>query len=272
MFILNRLANLDKKHKYLFLSGLLGVLVYFFSVLDPAGNDKRLYLALVTLFVSFAGTYITQYPNISFNNILSASLLPSFLIIGTFLSFVYFPNLSDLFKLVGVVVFSFIYYVISLVNNVFLVVEDKAEIIPLYRAALTWNQILLIVVAIPYFAGVFKLPINSVYQNVITAVTSVLFTFYLFWVLKFDTDARKPSKGERYVLIGMVAYLTLLYGVVGSFFPNESFLRAVFVATGLMFSLSYIQANIKNLITRNMITEYLIISGIFFLILIVFSG
>ena len=94
-----------------------------------------------------------------------------------FLALLFFPNISLIFKLSAIVAFSFLDYVILLINNVFLVIEDREEVIPLYRVAVTWSLILQIIVLIPLVASVYKFNVSSFYQAAAVAVLSFFYSF-----------------------------------------------------------------------------------------------
>ncbi len=246
----------------------MGVLVFIFS--NALENTKPV-IALLTILIGVVGTFITQYPNIDLKNMLVSLLLPLHLIIGTLLTLTYFPNLGLPIKLLSLISFTGVFYIVSIINNVFLVVEERNESIPLFRAAVAWNQIILIVIAIPFFAGVFKLPINGLFQTFIVSLSAFMFAFYLLWILDFDKDSKKTQMGEKAVLSSIVSFLSFAYSSAVAFVPTESFLRAIFVASALMLGLNYLQSHLKNSITKKLLLEYLFISIIFFLILLVFK-
>ncbi len=262
------LPLLQRKHKFFIHSALMGILISLFSFATPA---VRLQLIVVTIFVVLLGTFVIQYPNINLRNYFMNLLLPIHLVLGAVLSLIYFPNLALPIKLVGFVAFSVTFYIVALINNVFLVVEDRTETIPLYRVASTWSQIILITVAIPYFAGVFKLPLNTFYQTLLVSFSSLLFSLYLIWSFRFDKDVKVIEAGEKWLLCLFVAFCVFIFGVGFSFVPTESFLRALFVASILMFGLSYLQNHFKNTITKKIVSEYIIISIIFLVLLVVFT-
>lgn len=260
--------RVSKKIKYFIHALAIGLLLFWFSF---AGRGDQVFIGILTLLVVLLGTFITQYPNIRPNNLSANVLFPLHLITAALFSFVFYPNLSIPFKLLAVFIFCLLFYIFLLVNNIFLVVEEKKEIIPLYRVAVTWTQILLIIVAIPYFAGTFKIPFNVLTQNFSVAFSSFLFSLYFMWILKFDKDVKKAGVGETYFLSLFVSFLVFFAGLGVSFAPNESFLRALFVSSFLMFGLSYIQAHIKNNIDKNLIYEFLLIFIVFFIILYTFN-
>jgi len=79
----------------------------------------------------------------------------------------YFPNLGYLFKIFAIISFGSFYYFLSLVDNVFLVVQDREETIPLYRAVYGVESNYQVHSTIPLFSGIFKLGINGILQSMI---------------------------------------------------------------------------------------------------------
>jgi hypothetical protein len=268
MFAVDQFAKIEKKHKYLLYSFVISVLVFMFSF---GVEEYRVYLALIVFAVTLLGAIISHYPNVSVSNIVTTLLLPGHLVAGALLSLIYFPNLGLPIKILLLVSFGLIFYIVSLANNVFLVVEERGEPIPLYRAAVTWSHILIVLVAIPYFAGIYKLPINAFYQNGLTSFFALLFSLYSMWFLKFDADVKRVGVEERLVLGLFVIFMVFIFGLMVSFFPAESFLRALFVASVLMSGLSYLQSHLKNSVTKKSVIESFIITAIFFILLIVFK-
>jgi hypothetical protein len=180
--------KIEKKHKYFIYAFLLGLFVFLFSY---GNEDYKSAFAALAIFVSIFGVFFTQYPNVRLTNILVHLILPFHLTVGVLMSLIYFPNLSLLLRFGFICFYIFSLYILSLVNNVFLVVEDRRESIPLFRVALTWIQILIVLIAIPFFAGIFKLEINSLFQNIIVGFSSALFVSYLFWVFSMEKGTSK---------------------------------------------------------------------------------
>lgn len=258
----------DKKSKYLIHSIVISGLLLWFIIAPTQDYFSILLSVLVVLFV---GSFITHYPNIKLTNILATLLLPIHLIVGVLLSLIFFPNLSAIFKLVAVVVFGLIFYVFSLVNNVFLVVEEKNELIPLYRVAVTWAQIILTVIAIPFFAGVFKISINMFLQSLLISFSSILFCIYMLWVMSFDNDSKKFKVGEGLIYGLFVGFLVFVSNIAVSFVPHESFLKALLVSSFMVFGVSLICAHLKNTITKEFIRNYVLIFSFILLIFILFK-
>lgn len=260
--------KLEKKHKYFIFSLLVTLCLVGFWRFKPA--NLRVVIALLSIIITVIGTAVAQYPNVKLNTIFYITILPLHLLGGALMSLLAFPNLGIPFVAGSFIAFGSIFYMLYLVNNIFLVVHDKEDTIPLYRAAVTWAQIIIIIIAIPFFAGVFKLPIISYFQNCIATLASFLFSVYLMWVLQFDKDIRELGIGER-VLLSIFTSLVVFIMLTGvSFIPSEPFLKAIFGSAILLSMLGYLYNHFTNRITRRLMWEYLCISLIFLIILLVF--
>lgn len=202
--------------------------------------------------------------------LLFSHLLPAHLIIGFVLSVYYFPNLALPILLLGYLAFGVLNYIVFLVNNIFLVIKEKGSLIPLYSVAITWVQILIIVIAIPFYSGVYKLPLNILVQGLLVLVSSSLFYAYTIWGMMFDPDIKKTDIKEKIVIIIYFAFITYITGLAVSFIPTETFLKAMFIVMVNMFSIAYIYAHYKNRITTRLLLEYGVICLIFFLLLLIF--
>lgn len=260
--------TLSKRQKYGLFSILAGFSAYYFS-LDPISRGIG-YAVLILVFVTL-GNFLTHTPNIKVFSILITSVLHYHLVIGTFLSYHYFPNLSLHFKVASALIFTVLFYITSLVNNVFLVIDTRSEVIPLYRVAATWSKILIIAIAIPFLAGVYKLPFYTLLQGSLATTSVLLFLSYLLWLLKLSPDTKKYKAGEVVTLLGFGSFSFFVLNIAVSFFPSESFLRALFLSSVLMFNASYIEGHFKNKINTKLITEHLVISFLFLLLLFVFK-
>ena len=261
--------EVDKKNRYLILSGLAVLFIYVVSQKQVNFSFWQVALILTVLVVS--GDWISNYPAINRKNFFVSILMPLSVLIGALLSLNYFPNLGLPFKLFVIAFFGFLYYLVLLVDNIFLVVHDRAEIIPLYRVAVTWSQILQVVVAIPLFAGIFKIDTFSFVQSFLVALVSFAFTYYQLWIYQFDSDAKNTGVGEMYYLSLFVTYIIYTVSFAVSFFSTKAFLRSLFVSSVLLFLLSYTSGYLKNEISRKMVLGYLIIILVFLGILLLFT-
>ncbi len=258
-----------KKHKYFIFSLLVTLCLIGFWRFKPV--NIRFIITLLAVLVTVIGTAVAQYPNVKLNTIFYITILPLHLLGGALMSLLAFPNLGIPFVVVSFILFASTFYILYLVNNIFLVVNDKEDTIPLYRAAVTWAQIIIIIIAIPFFAGIFKLPLIPYFQNGIVATASFLFSVYLMWILQFDKDIRELKVGER-ILLSFFTSLVVFIMITGvSFIPAEPFLKAIFCSSILLSMLGYLYNHFTNRITKRLMWEYLGISLVFLLILLVFA-
>lgn len=260
--------RLEKRHKYFAFSFIMMGLLYFYS--GSTANFNPLYVSILTIVV-LAGSYIVHIPNSKILNILESSILPLFLTLGFVLSYIYFPNLSRIFKLLSLLVYGFIFYMILLVNNVFLVVETRKETIPLYRVALTWSKILVVIVAIPLLAGVYKINLNSLFETGVTCLIALISYGYLLWSLKFNHEVKKYKAGELFSIFALSTFFVMSSNLAVSFVPSETFLRALFVSSVLIFGVSFIEAHLKNTINKKLIRDHMLISLIFLILIFIFN-
>ena len=77
-------------------------------------------------------------------------ILPIHVAVGMALSMFGFPNLSLRLRLIFTLLVSLMFYISLLVLNIIVVVKSRGKLIPLYRAAVTWSQILIVIVSIPF--------------------------------------------------------------------------------------------------------------------------
>ncbi len=227
-------------------------------------------LGTVILILVLVGNHIVHTPNSTIKSTVITSIVLYSLIVGFILVSAFFPNLSVLMKRLSYVLFFSLFYILSLVNNVFLVVSSREESIPLYRVAVTWSKILISLISIPLLAGLFKISVNAFGETLLILLLSILFYIYLIWFLEHDADVKNYKAGELITLIILGSFLVVLANIAVSFFPTETFLRALFVSSILIFGISYIEAHLKNSITKKLITESLTLSVIFLVLLFIF--
>jgi hypothetical protein len=261
--------KVQKKHKYLFQSLVVTAFLFLFSA-GKINFDLGYMIVFVVALVLF-GTLISQYPNIDFKNVSYILLMPLSLIMGALLFLNYFPNLGFLFKALAIISFGVSYYFVSLVDNVFLVVQDREEIIPLYRVATAWSQIIQVIVAIPLFSGIFKLGINGIFQSIFVGIISFLYVVYQIWASRYDKDAKNTGVGETILLSTLGFFLVSSLSMAISFIPTEAFLRSLLISAVLMFVLSYTASYLRNDINRKMMVQFVFIFVIFLLLILFFA-
>lgn len=196
--------------------------------------------------------------------------MPIHLFSGVMLTLKYYPNLGDWFRvliILGVVSF---FYLTSLVDNIYFVVGDREGSIPLYRVALTWSQILMITIAIPLYAGVYKVPINAFYQVIVVSFSAFIFNLYQLWAIRYEDRITSVNFIGAALFSVLVAFYTGGVALAVSFIPTEAFLKALLSASTLMFGLVLISSHLKNEISKALILEYMSITALFLIILIAF--
>ncbi len=260
----------DKKIRYILYSLLMFFL--FLGVGDSIMYDRTASLGLAVLFfASVLGSYITQYPSSSRYSGIIISVLPLSLTVGTYLTLFHFPNLSTPFRIAGLSAVAVLYYLISLVNNILLVIEEKEETIPLYRVAVTWGQIILIIISIPLFTGIYKFSQGPLVHSFFAFILTIVLTGYFLWSLSFDRRVRYLSFLDKAVNILLSAFIVFTFSIAVSFIPSEPFLRALFSSSVLLFNLNYLDAYMKNRINKTLIYTYGVIFFIFLFFILVFS-
>lgn len=260
MHILKSIEVLDKKYRYAFnslvisaYSILASVFLWNYSFYVRVGVG----ILLLGLLVMFA-----HYPNVGFGslrrirNTLMVMVLPLCLFGSTLLALKYYPNLSLMFKLFVLLVTAGLFYIVSVVDNIFLVVSQREETIPLYRAAVPWSQILIVVVAIPLFAGVFKIPTFSYFQVVLITFFSIIFSFYQFWTFRHDVNVVPVGTWGRGAFAVLTGFFVFCIGIATSFITTESFLRGLNVSAALMFGLVLTGSFLKNNLNKKVLLQY----------------
>jgi len=220
---------------------------------------------LSTLFVQYLGGGDRHIKTVFFTGV-----TPFMLILGCFLFFIYFPNLSLLLKILAGLFNVTLLYTLLLLNNVVLVVGSREVNIPVYRVAVIWVQIVLLSISLVLFTGIFRSTLQPLIQVALIIVAAYIFYQYLIWVYLNDTDIRVLTSLESVVLSFAT---TVLVGWGASsvlFFSAESFLRGIFVASVFLLGMGYIQLYLKNALSKNGVWNYLLICVVFLAILVVF--
>ena len=260
--------KVEKKYRFAIHAAFYAAILFSHSAGYIPFENFVLYFAM--LFVTSFSVLLVHYPNVTYKNLFMAVLLPMNLALGGTLSLLLFPNISVIFRLAAIVAFSLLDYIILLIDNVFLVIEDREELIPLYRVAVTWSLILQIIVLIPLVASVYKFNVNSFYQAGVVAILSFFYSLYQIWVTRYDKDAKNAGVVER-IFLSFIVFFLVFAGVIGvSFIPSEPFLKVLFTSSVAMFGLSYVSAYLKNEINKKFIFQYAFITVFFLVLMLVF--
>jgi len=196
---------------------------------------------------------------------------PALLVVGTFMFFVFYPNLSILLKVAAAIFYMVLLYTLLLLNNVLIVVKSREVSIPVYRVAVNWVQIVLLGVSITNFTGILRINIQPLFQLALIIGISLFHYLYLVWVYSNEQDIRQVKAYEALVLCISFALLVGWSVFTTLFFPAESFLRGIFIASVFLLGLGYIQLYLKNSISKKSIWNYLLIVMVFFTIAVAFK-
>ncbi len=258
-----------------FLVGFSYYIAYnYVKVGDQSANGLAIrYLVLVTL-VSIVISLFVQYlegGSRGAGEILFVGLTPSFLCSGVMFFYLYYPNLSPTIKILAGLFYIFLLYTLLLLNNVLLVVKSREEVIPVYRVATGWLQIVLLSMTISIFTGLHRLHIQPILQTLASVLISFFFYNYSLWVYSFDKETRKIKAVESLVISLSLALFAGWSSFITLFFSGETFLKGLFIASVFLLGLGYIQLYIRNALNKRALWDYIIPTVIFFLVLSLFK-
>lgn len=270
------LKHLNKKRVKLLSISFLIALVLFVSKIVPRSGEifYVLFLAILSCVSLVWALELKFNLKLLKSTWLYMFILPVHIAIGAAISFFGFPNLSLIFRLILLLIIFFTYYVTLLVLNVFAVIIDRGKVIPLYRVAITWAQILSIVVSIPLFSGVFKISIHPFVHVSILALSSFSLVTFLLWALNMVGSDRAVKEGhfklEAFGLAGLCTLWVVILAVAIMFLPFEALFRALFLSSVLLFGLGFAHNYTKHTLSKEIIIEHLTITLVFLILGLVF--
>ncbi len=191
--------------------------------------------------------------------VLFVGLTPFLLVISAFFFFVYYPNLSVIIKLGAGLFYTTLLYTLLLLNNVLLVVNSREDVIPVYRVAVNWVQIVLLSTSISLFTGLHRLQIQPVFQTALVTSAAFFYYRYLIWVNSYEKEVRQVKQYESIILAACFALFVGWASFIVLFISSESFLRGLFIASIFLLGLGYIQLYLKNALSKKSVWDYLFI-------------
>lgn len=272
------LLNL-KKARFAVLSLVLVSCAYFLAGRATLGEESQtltllgkyiVFLALTSILSSLFIQYL-EGGSRGIRELLFVGLTPFSLVLGAFFFFNYYPNLALPIKLGAGLFYAALLYTLLLLNNVLLVVKSREDVIPVYRVAINWVQIVLLSVSISLFTGMHRLAVQPVLQTAFVVLVAFNFFGYLFWVFSYEKETRQIKLYESVILAAILAMFTGWASFITLFFSAETFLRGLFVASVFLLGLGYIQLYLKNALSKNNIWNYLAICLVFFIVLVLFK-
>jgi len=273
-----RVLNL-KKLWFIVASVLLVGAVYYFAgsyhrLEDEASPVLLEKYIIIVAFISVAMSLFVQYldgGDRGAKELAFVGLTPFFLCLGVLFFYLYYPNLSVTIKIVAGLFYTGLLYTLLLLNNVLLVVKGREEVIPVYRVAVGWVQIVLLSVAITVFTGTHRLPVQPLLQTLAVCLVAFFFYSYSLWVYSFEKEIRKVKALESFVITASLAVFTGWTSFTTLFFSGETFLRGLFIASVFLLGLGYIQLYLKNSLSKKTLWDYIAVTLVFFVVLVLFK-
>ena len=275
---LKKLVNF-KKLRFIIVSILLVFTAYYFAgsyhrLEDQAAPALLAKYILIVAFISIAISLFVQYldgGDRGSREMIFVGLTPFFLCLGVMFFYLYYPNLSITIKIVAGLFYVGLLYTLLLLNNVLLVVKGREEIIPVYRVAVGWVQIVLLSVGITVFTGLHRLPIQPLVQTLTVSLVAFFFYNYSLWVYSFEKEIRKVKTLESFVITASLAVFTGWTSFTTLFYSGETFLRGLFIASIFLLGLGYIQLYLKNSLSKKTLWDYIAVTLGFFTVLVLFK-
>lgn len=273
-----KLLNL-KKLSFIVVSVFLVFVAYYIagnynrSLDQPATALLARYILFLAL-ISITTSLFVQYQdggNRGARELFFVGLAPFFLCLGVLFFYLYYPNLSSTVKIFTALFYTGLLYTLLLLNNVLLVVKGREEVIPVYRVAVGWVQIVLLSVAITVFTGLHRLPVQPLLQTLTVYLVALFFYAYSLWVYSFEKEIRRIKGLESFVITASLAVFTSWASFITLFFSGETFLRGLFIASVFLLGLGYIQLYLKNSLSKKTLRDYIAVTLTFFVVLVLFK-
>ncbi len=242
-------------------SGIFSIFLFLSYLISPS---NRLVFTLVVLFVSF-WAFAWGLEAFPLKRVWTyIYVLPFHIILGVLLSLYGFPNLSLLIRITFSITIFWIFYITCLILNVFVVVSSREKSIPLYRVAITWAQILIVVISIPYYAGIFKLNIHPFLQVMFITLSSFVMMLFFLWA-----DSLEEGSPDMNLAL-TTSFWVLLMSMSMLFLPFEAIFRGLFLSSVLLFGIGYSHNYMKHTLTNKIVFEHVVITLAFLLLGILF--
>jgi hypothetical protein len=221
-------------------------------LVDYVSRDQQLLTIFIYTVLVYAASAFALRFVLRGVRLLTLPALPTLFAMGIAFTQFYFPNLTLGFKSVLWAIAFVGLYIIFLMENIFSVALERGTKIPLYRAAKTTAFLATIVVAFLHLTAVYKSNLPFWAQIALVTVLVLVLSFQLFWVFDLTQDfERKMLAASLLVALGVGEVALSL-----SFWPLESFFRAVVLATALYIGLGIGQQYFEHRLTRRIVYEY----------------
>lgn len=243
---------MNKRLKYL-VSSVFSALGFFMFISLP--YESRYYGLMagtvLSMFCFWFGLGIVFIENFSVR--MMAVILPMLFFVGFGLFAVLLPYSIWLTVLLSVF-FGLVYYILFLVENVFLVAIGYRTV-PLYRAAYTTSLIVLLLTAFFVFDTLFSFRLFYWWNVLGVFFISGLIFMYQFWAITIELSDDGKDK-NRWLYVFLPAVLMTELALVWSFWPVGIFKGSVYLVSVIYVLSGLIQAEIRErLFKRTWLTQ-----------------
>lgn len=264
--LLDTELSFPKRYKFLAVSAAFFVLLVSFVITYSDYDVVQEGIVTELLLFSLISLVLFIYPivrQVRLDNLSRFTPVPLGYIFSSFLLLAYFPNLNILFKLSFALFSTFVFYYLVLATNIFLVVEEKGRTIPLVRAAKTVFLFIEIITLFFVYTTIYKtllpgglLEFSFLVQAFVVFIVSYLFAVQYWWSQNLEKEITSFVGNESLV----IALLGSILAVSTSFFPLESFFKALVLSTFYYVSITFFQAVIMHKLEKSIYTEFLLIT------------
>lgn len=253
---------MEKKKRFALVSILLSFGFYLIRVFLPPYQYlyQQSFLSFFFVFLVFFLLFFSSTS--SWRTKVLVGLLPSFLTLGiNFFTAVFFQ--AFWINILLTVAFALVFYLVCLVQNLF-IVSLEFKTVPLYRAALAVNFILVLLASFFLFNFIFSLKFPPWSNGLLVGALSFFLFYQLFWA-----SSIAEGKDERDILtLSLVSsWLLSQFALAISFWPTGVTLASLYLVS-LIYTLGGIlQSFVRGRLFRRTLLEYLWIGIITFLAL-----
>jgi len=237
---------MSKKLRYLISSVLVSAGYYFFLGLPYESRNYGLLVGMVlVVFCLWFGLGIVFEEDLGLR--LMSVVLPLMFFVGFGLFTALLP-FDFVGRLILTLVFGAVFYVIFLLENVFMVAIGF-KTVPLYRAAYTVGLIVLLLACFFLFNSLYSFRFDYWLDTSAVMFISALIFAYQFWAIAIELpdDGRKKNLAA-YILVP--AFLMSQLALVFSFWPMGIFKRSIYLVLAVYLLSGLIEANIRGRLFR----------------------
>jgi len=232
---------MSKKLKYLFSSLLSSVGFYFFLGLPYESRNYGLLVGMVLMiFCIWFGLGIIFEGDFGLR--LISVILPLIFFVG-FGMFTALLPFNFVGRMILTIIFGLVFYVIFLVDNVFMVAIGFRTV-PLYRAAYTVNLIILLLASFFLFNSLYSYKFDYWVNTLAVAFLSMLIFIYQFFCIAIELSGDGKNK-NKFVYVLVPTFLMAQLALVFSFWPVGIFKGSIYLVSAIYVLSGLIEADIR---------------------------